>query len=1320
LDSSYSNATAYLGYWDADSCYRYLTPHVADTAQQPHRFVRSGPANMQPPAQRTCADAFSGNFLNWSATSWLDLLRMALTGGDRLVDSKSTTVLQRAVLPQDGTPVGAGEAPYQFPLKLLMPGGGASGRPYFGAVPRDWLARGAGVQALAVRNAGNQWELGSVGLAGLGVATSSAIPLANKSVAPLVTPSVTPLADAQRFYARVEVCGQDAQGRLLESRAWPRCQRQPSGHYKPTGVLQTYAERLRVAVFTALADADPALPPARYGAALRAPLQYLGARSFDALGKDITPVGGNPAAEWDATTGALHSNPLGLPGFGLSGVINTINRIGRNGPYPGRNALGEMHLEALRYLQGQRPTAAAVAGLDGRTDNRVYGGLPAYTHWADPYGGRDASADHACHRAHLLVLGAQSASDYAQRPAPNPALDLPDIGFWSATVQRFETQAAATYIDAMGTRRSTTGRTPVPNAVFPGPDGTQRLQLYGSAYWARSQDIRDLAGHGSGARSKAWRGLRVRTMVVDTTPLALAGPDNDSNPLFMAAKYGGYAADATDSATGVYNVWGNPFLQSGQGDALDLGTVTPAMGPRLDYIWASVDPGREGVAHTYFRAAAAPQDTLQAFEALFQQALSSRQSGASGAVASTTLTVQGSTAYRSLWDSSNWRGDVQALRLTLDAQRRVGIGSTPLWSAAAQLRALPDAARSRNIAVGVPAPGALAQAVDFRWAALPPVLQQALAQAHLGAVPDALGPQRLLRLRSQALGDVIRSGLVYSGAPAPGQFSAASYAAFAAAHARRTPVVLVGANDGMLHAFDALTGVELFAYIPSWLVPHLPALVEPHYAENHRAYVDATPTVAQAELRSGWATVLVGGTGAGGKGVFALDVTQPSAFSPDKVLWEFTSADDPDFDLGQVVGQAQVLKLRTSALGAQPATYRWFAVVGNGVNSYVPEASGHASRTATAALYFLDLSKPAHQPWMAGQNYFKVSFPKRAGLQANMATGLLEFTVVRDAQQAVAVLYAGDLHGQLWKLDFSHAASTKWQLATLSAFHTGAGASRKPVPMFTAQDAQGRAQPIALAPSVSSGGSAARLVAVGTGKLLEPADVESTAVQTLYLLNDDGSLAPGGSGPLGAIVGRAGLQAARLGANGSLLVPALPSRQAAFDQTNPVPAAAGQASAGAGWYFDFPAAGERLAGPVRLLQSQLLFSSVIPKPRGPSAHDCRALEGAGFHYLIDASAGLGLQRPAGTGAPGGLLLLDLPEATHSTGPDSTGRRTKTVVRALLQQGPYGMTQGAALDFSALAPCPPGTPAGLLCTQVDAGRLSWRNISNYMLQRTANW
>ena len=50
-----------------------------------------------------------------------------------------------------------------------------------------------------------------------------------------------------------------------------------------------------------------------------------------------------------------------------------------------------------------------------------------------------------------------------------------------------------------------------------------------------------------------------------------------------------------------------------------------------------------------------------------------------------------------------------------------------------------------------------------------------------------------LRTRSSPLGDIVNSSPVY---------------------AAREQTIYVGANDGMLHAFNANDGVERFAYVP--------------------------------------------------------------------------------------------------------------------------------------------------------------------------------------------------------------------------------------------------------------------------------------------------------------------------------------------------------------------------------------------------------------------------------------------------------------------------------------------------------------------------
>ena len=123
------------------------------------------------------------------------------------------------------------------------------------------------------------------------------------------------------------------------------------------------------------------------------------------------------------------------------------------------------------------------------------------------------------------------------------------------------------------------------------------------------------------------------------------------------------------------------------------------------------------------------------------------------------------------------------------------------------------------------------------------------------------------------MGDVVNSGVQYVGVSSFRAALGEGYSQFAADNANRTAAVYVGANDGMLHAFNAKTGEELFAYIPSWMGPKLSALTSTNYTQyTHQSYVDATSATGHAKTGRGttkddWKTVLVSGTGGGGKGI---------------------------------------------------------------------------------------------------------------------------------------------------------------------------------------------------------------------------------------------------------------------------------------------------------------------------------------------------------------------------------------------------------------------------------------------------------------------
>ena len=157
-DNSYANTNEYLGYYDAEACYTYLdkpteTPVAPLTASDYKRFVRQGKAT-----SRMCNDGFSGNFLNWASNSAIDMLRLALSGGDRSVDQDGLTILQRAFIP-NGNPICMWNSQNFPPKQLPLSGGGAS-NPYWGAVPQAMITAAAG-QDIYVANTLNQIYFGT-------------------------------------------------------------------------------------------------------------------------------------------------------------------------------------------------------------------------------------------------------------------------------------------------------------------------------------------------------------------------------------------------------------------------------------------------------------------------------------------------------------------------------------------------------------------------------------------------------------------------------------------------------------------------------------------------------------------------------------------------------------------------------------------------------------------------------------------------------------------------------------------------------------------------------------------------------------------------------------------------------------------------------------------------------------------------------------------------------------------------------------------------------------------------------------------------------
>jgi type IV pilus assembly protein PilY1 len=1275
-DFSYSNSTEYIGYFDTESCYTYIlnpteTLNQGQTLEDFKRFQRSDSAT-----DRMCSNAFSGNFLNWASSSAIDAFRLALTGGDRLIDRENLTILQRAILPDNShtTPPCFMNSP-MFPAKKLSKAGGTSGSDYFGAVPKA-MQTTAGNNDIWVGNMLNQIFFSNINVGSWACNSAQNFNLG-------------------KYYARVEVCNSNS-GILQDNRNYQLCKKYPSGHYKPIGALQKYSDNLRVSVFGFLLDKTASWNNGRYGGVLRAPMKYIGQKTFDESGVENTPSNGNPKAEWDNRSGIFKPNPESHA-YGISGVINYINKFGRTGSTPGNykqfDPIGELHYEALRYLQGLQPSPAAISNIAPGMDD----GFPVYTQWTDdPFGDRSNTANYSCLKSNILMFGDTNTNDGNRLPTFNAAKNIPDIDKWTKVVQSFEKDTNISYIDGQGITQTTNNPNPGNPDVN---DKPKEKQIMGTAYWANTHDIR---GTQWDDEEKRRPGLRVKTFTFDVNEF---GQQNNSdtmkktNQLFTAAKYGGFATDSYSSNNASYNTEGNPFYR-------DDGTPDPS-------IWQDTNPSplRMGMPKTYFKQENG-MSVITSMDEIFRRFSTSRQIIAGAATQSKTLTSGGNYLYLGSFHTEKWSGDVVARRVVVDPNNptSVTIQTTPSWSANDKLNLLQDPVNERKIVVGKSVATQSDAATDFKWSAIDQNLKDALSKATPSSPPDSLGPDRLnylrgdrsqessvFRSRAGLLGDIINSGLVYSGAPTT-KIMDDDYPTFQVATASRTPAVFVGANDGMLHAFNANNGSELFAYIPSWIAPKLPALAQLDYDDNHQSFVDSTPEVAEAKVSGVWKTVLVSGTGNGGRGVFALDVSNPSVFNPSKVMWEFTQKDDPD--MGNVVGTPRILKFCTS--GSQPCpTYKWFAVVASGVNNYVADSSGTFG-SGYPALFLLDLSKDKGTLWEKDTNYYKISIPVNGNLDyintysqtggtalsVTQATGLVNFSYALGAAREVNYIFMGDLHGQLWKLDFTEVESRNWNIDRLSFF---SGSGSKPIPLYVAKDSSGNAQPITAPPMIANGPlPKSYYVLFGTGSYLTASDQFLTTPQSVYMVYDNAKKdADTTSAPVSAISGRNRLKLGTA-SGGSVSVPPFKLGRAATNLDSE--------SIRSGWYFDLPSSGERMISSMIFSGETAIFSSMIPITQN-TVDQCFPDNGSGKTYEVKFADGAGSFTVSTVGLMGLPVQFNLTDATTYLGANqktnNTGRRVRVTPTKKIQIGTLGTSVFDGQDKKEVT-----------------GRLNWRQINNF--------
>jgi type IV pilus assembly protein PilY1 len=407
-----------------------------------------------------------------------------------------------------------------------------------------------------------------------------------------------------------------------------------------------------------------------------------------------------------------------------------------------------------------------------------------------------------------------------------------------------------------------------------------------------------------------------------------------------------------------------------------------------------------------------------------------------GKVRSNTYVYQASYSNK----NNEWTGDLRAFRLD---QINGDIIANPIkWSAAEALAEKEWSQRLVTTYNGT-------EGIPFSADSLTDDQRRAL-----GANPDNMvkyvrgGNVSGWRLRSKKLGDFVNSSPVFEDG-----------------------VVYCGANDGMLHAFDAETGHELFAHVPGLVFENLHFLADPGY--THKFYVDLTPSVKKGDGVLGGVgqkSLLVGGLGKGGKGYFGLDITVAKTISSEaelarRVLWEFPKTADPD--MGYSFSKPLIVKSNSTL-------YPWVVIFGNGYNSEGGKSVLYVINPSTGGLIKKIDADPGPDNGLSSPVGIDVTYDGR-----------------------VDFIYAGDLHGKLWKFDLSDRSIDQWKVAY--------GSNLDPQPLFQAKGPAGSIQPITTRPDVMDHPEQhGFIVGFGTGKYLGDSDHGDTSVQSVYGIWDYG------------------------------------------------------------------------------------------------------------------------------------------------------------------------------------------------------------------------
>lgn len=1110
---NYSGSMDYLGYFDHAKCYVY-------------RYNSNAPASsyFEPDGLATnheCSGKWSGNFLNWATMPTIDPFRWALTGGYRAVDTTTTTILEKA-----------------WGANL----GGNNNFPNRGTSGTDNAVTGHRLAATLIPkvtpftwNGFNLriWACGTKMVFSSGnVNTCDGTDWNNQ----------TNTNTTYQVYVRVRVCvpGSGSGGLETNCKAY-------GSNFKPEGLLQQYAMKIRYAAFGYLNDSDIR----RDGGVLRARMKFVGPQR---------PVPGSPNAsntnyEWDANTGVFVTNPDTNDASGSSvansGVLNYLNKFGQaSQTFKTFDPVGEMYYAATRYFRNLGNVSSYTSGA--QTNATFKDGFPVIERWADPI-------LYSCQRNFILGIG--DVNTHADANLPGATASPPRSGNEPAMPAEVSGDSTVNAVTATNKVGQLEGLGDLGTANTSWCCNNNTYLMAGLAYDAHTKDIRpDLTGKQT-----------ISTYWVDVLENQVY---RGNNQYYLATKYGGFDVpgsfgDPYARTTPLSQSWwttGEMSPNTGNGTNMRPKNYFPAN--RADLMIG-------GLRDAFARIAA----EVNAFTTSFSTAQPQVSTG-------------GNASYSAQYDAETWIGEVTASELSFTANGDPSLQER--WKAtdklAIQLAGL-GWDSGRRIVTWNPSAGSAGSGVPFRYGDLNPAQQTALDTAYRTGADGAdylnyLRGDRTnetsgaYRKRTKLLGDIVASKVVPVGAPSMPLHDTPNpgYPSFRSAWANRQPMVYVGSNDGMLHAFNgtltgATAGTEVFAFVPNALfqgpngtpqVDGLAALGNPTF--EHHFFVNATPKVFDVDLNrtagaSGapnWKSVLIGGLGKGGRSYYAIDVTDPTGMTSEtavasRVLWEFT---DPD--MGYSYGEPLVVKTRK---------YGWVVILASGYNN--PDGRGY--------LFFVNPRTGA----LLEKVSTGVGTPSDPSGFAHPMAYVLDYTDgIADA------VYGGDLFGNVWRFDITPVTGRYGAPTRFAELKTPGGA----------------AQPVTTRPLVEiDPRTNRRYVFTGTGRLLDDSDISSTQEQTFYAIvdgsgskfNSASELPPGVSFPI--------------------------QRPKLINNTNLIDGVAASSSAPMGWYVELGSGASGIGW--RVIHDSTGFFGVVAFSSTLPNGDACSPSGSSRVYALDFMGG---------------------------------------------------------------------------------------------------